>query len=153
MQNDNRQKTDNRQKQDKKQRNSDSRGQDQNGLVQQQSGDNGDLKYGDDFKQDDGIRNKTKVENVPTFGDDIQPQKKQEKPARKPQQPKQKMTIPDSEFDFSASNAKFHKEDLIENEVKGMNLKSDVFYNKSSSFFDNIGTDLKDRNVSERYFF
>lgn len=79
--------------------------------------------------------------------------------------------VPDADFDFESANAKFNKEDLVKeaiasgspvgtpNENNGgaengeMNGHDDVVipkasaenYDKKSSFFDNISSDLKDR--------
>ena len=85
-----------------------------------------------------------------------------------------KMEIPQSDFDFQSSNAKFNKEDLIKEAIasgspvaetsedpvsaggmkehaNGSSRKDSltnpplVAYNKSSSFFDNISSEAKDR--------
>ncbi|KAJ9653306.1 hypothetical protein H2198_007495 [Neophaeococcomyces mojaviensis] len=92
---------------------------------------------------------------------------------------RQKMEIPQSDFDFESANAKFNKEDLIkeaiasgsplgerpdtplsggiEEQINGMNgaPRKDSFplnpapaYNKSTSFFDNISSESKDREES-----
>lgn len=90
---------------------------------------------------------------------------------------RQKMEIPQSDFDFESANAKFNKEDLIkeaiasgsplqenpdisfsgalESSQNGTNgarkesLSSATPYNKSTSFFDNISSDSKDREDTQ----
>lgn len=52
---------------------------------------------------------------------------------------KSKVVIPDSEFDFTSSNAKFDKSSIQED-------SNTVFYQKSS-FFDNISSEVKDRSA------
>jgi hypothetical protein len=64
---------------------------------------------------------------------------------RRPQQdrkPQQKITVPDSEFDFESSNAKFAKDEL-----PGQELEEVSTYTKSS-FFDDISNDIKDREAA-----
>lgn len=88
----------------------------------------------------------------------------------------QKMEIPQSDFDFESANAKFNKEDLIKEAiasgspiaedppssttldaaVNGTPARKDSYpanpvpaYNKSSSFFDNISSEAKDREESK----
>lgn len=85
-----------------------------------------------------------------------------------------KIEIPNSDYDFASANAKFNKDDLIkeaiasgspvaeigeeaangtaeEPEVEGLKRKDSMptstgkAYNKSSSFFDNISSEAKDR--------
>lgn len=82
-----------------------------------------------------------------------------------------KMEIPKSDFDFESANAKFNKEDLIKEAIasgspleevppqeehiddaanaaparKDSSSASVPAYNKSSSFFDNISSEAKDR--------
>ncbi|KAK2598133.1 hypothetical protein QQS21_005765 [Conoideocrella luteorostrata] len=72
-----------------------------------------------------------------------------------------KVEVPDSDFDFAQSNAKFNKEEIakeataggetvespgepIQNEVESETATGDG-YNKSRSFFDNISSEAKDR--------
>lgn len=88
---------------------------------------------------------------------------------------RQKMEIPQSDFDFESANAKFNKEDLIkeaiasgsplqehqetpfseESTMNGTNgarkdsIPGVTAYNKSSSFFDNISSDSKDREDTQ----
>jgi len=75
-----------------------------------------------------------------------------------------KVEVPDSDFDFAQSNAKFNKGDIVKEAIAGSPLtetpngnspsiapetpaSSDVpvAYNKSRSFFDNISSEAKDR--------
>lgn len=74
-----------------------------------------------------------------------------------------KVEVPDSDFDFATSNAKFNKSDLGKEAVSGSPLgeapngslnesvdKADdgtatPAYNKASSFFDNISSEARDR--------
>jgi hypothetical protein len=72
------------------------------------------------------------------------------KPPRKQQnhdqnQLKTNVPVPDYEFDFSAANAKFQKDDN-EQQIP------DAFYQKSS-FFDDISTDFKDRETFKYFNF
>lgn len=88
-----------------------------------------------------------------------------------------KIEIPTSDYDFESANAKFNKEDLIKEaiasgspvadmeegdegnmadaEPEGLKRKDSVplntgkAYNKSSSFFDNISSEAKDREESQ----
>jgi protein LSM14 len=68
-------------------------------------------------------------------------------------------SIPTSEFDFEASNAKFDKSEIVkkdhheaetaeaeEQEEEIEIPQSDEFYDKTSSFFDNISCESKERN-------
>lgn len=69
----------------------------------------------------------------------------------------QKVEVPDADFDFESSNAKFNKQDLVKEAIAGSPLGEDppvasptepellVGYNKSTSFFDNISSESKDR--------
>ncbi len=76
----------------------------------------------------------------------------------------QASVIPKTDFDFESANSKFHKEDLIkeveheqgetptipQNNEKDINEDviippHDQFYDKKSSFFDNISSGVKDR--------
>lgn len=85
------------------------------------------------------------------------------------------MEIPQSDFDFESANAKFNKEDLIKEAIasgsplqehqdtpfseesiaNGTNgtrkdsIPTVTAYNKSSSFFDNISSDSKDREDTQ----
>jgi protein LSM14 len=54
--------------------------------------------------------------------------------------PRPKMTIPDSEFDFESSNAKFDKSSVLQE-----NSPSTQTSYQKSSFFDNISCEVKDR--------
>lgn len=73
-----------------------------------------------------------------------------------------KVEVPDSDFDFASSNAKFKKEDVVKEAVAGSPLGEDPTgaaaeeqetasgnappaYNKTRSFFDNISSEAKDR--------
>ena len=73
----------------------------------------------------------------------------------------QKVEVPDVDFDFESSNAKFNKHDLVKEAIAGSPLGEDapvssptepdaplVAYNKSTSFFDNISSESKDRAES-----
>ncbi|KAK9457149.1 Scd6-like Sm domain-containing protein [Dipodascopsis uninucleata] len=62
-----------------------------------------------------------------------------------------KLQVPSSDFDFEESNAKFSKDELLK-EVQGSEEQeaeeteaTEVYYNKSSSFFDNISSSSRDR--------
>lgn len=76
--------------------------------------------------------------------------------------------IPSSDFDFEGSNAKFNKEDLIKEaiasgsplggpeEANGFDLHAapeatapKALYNKSTSFFDNLSSEIKDRQQAQ----
>ena len=72
-----------------------------------------------------------------------------------------KVEVPGSDFDFAESNAKFNKDDLVKEAIAGSpateadEVASEVksgaedeqppSYNKSRSFFDNIGSEAKER--------
>ena len=75
-----------------------------------------------------------------------------------------KVEVPDSDFDFESSNAKFNKQEIVKEAIAGSPLHeepavesaapevvADVTgvaqqaYNKSKSFFDNISSEAKDR--------
>jgi protein LSM14 len=71
----------------------------------------------------------------------------------------QKVEVPDADFDFESSNAKFNKQDLVKEAIAGSPLGEEapassptepdapvVGYNKSTSFFDNISSESKDRS-------
>ncbi|KAI7891578.1 Scd6-like Sm domain-containing protein [Mucor mucedo] len=68
--------------------------------------------------------------------------------------PKAEFTIPTSEFDFEASNAKFDKSEIVKKETEEVDFEEeeleipspDEFYDKTSSFFDNISCESKERN-------
>ncbi|KPM39316.1 hypothetical protein AK830_g7266 [Neonectria ditissima] len=74
-----------------------------------------------------------------------------------------KVEVPDSDFDFAGANAKFNKQDLVKEAIAGSPVtettgeafetsepatSSDipVAYNKTTSFFDNISSEAKDRS-------
>ncbi len=69
----------------------------------------------------------------------------------------QKVEVPDSDFDFESANAKFNKQDLVKEAIAGGSPIGDdgpvspepeipvVGYNKSTSFFDNISSESRDR--------
>lgn len=79
--------------------------------------------------------------------------------------PGHKIEVPDSDFDFASSNAKFNKEDVVKEAIAGSPLgdaaddtepeaavpgTSDSAadaqaYDKKRSFFDNISSEAKDR--------
>lgn len=77
-----------------------------------------------------------------------------------PRQEARKVDVPETDFDFQTANAKFNKEE-IEKEVtdapngsasenvkdvsKDESLPGGPSYNKSTSFFDNISSEIKDR--------
>jgi protein LSM14 len=75
-----------------------------------------------------------------------------------------KVEVPDSDFDFASANAKFNKQDVVKEAVAGSPLTEvpttegsipetatdapgavEPAYNKSRSFFDNISSEMKDR--------
>lgn len=73
-----------------------------------------------------------------------------------------KIDVPDSDFDFQTSNAKFNKQDLVKEAIAGGSPIGEVpngadaeveepeesipvAYNKTKSFFDNISSESKDR--------
>ncbi|KAK3314640.1 Scd6-like Sm domain-containing protein [Apodospora peruviana] len=75
-----------------------------------------------------------------------------------------KVEVPDSDFDFASSNAKFNKQDVVKEAIAGSPLteihntetpvpeevpeSADTVlpaYNKTKSFFDNISSEAKDR--------
>jgi protein LSM14 len=71
-----------------------------------------------------------------------------------------KVEVPTTDFDFEESNAKFNKHDLVKEAIAGSPLGEPSFedspepevpvggYNKSTSFFDNISSESKDRAES-----
>ncbi|KAH8694737.1 Scd6-like Sm domain-containing protein [Ilyonectria robusta] len=77
--------------------------------------------------------------------------------------PNAKVEVPDSDFDFAQSNAKFNKQDIVKEAIAGSPLtetpEGDNFetpepsasgdapnaYNKTRSFFDNISSEAKER--------
>ncbi|EIE76388.1 hypothetical protein G6F46_003231 [Rhizopus delemar] len=66
----------------------------------------------------------------------------------KRQPKKHDFNVPASEFDFEASNAKFDKSEIKETDDLEEVLEAtspDGFYNKNSSFFDNISCESKER--------
>ena len=75
-----------------------------------------------------------------------------------------KVEVPDADFDFASANAKFNKQDVVKeavagsplNEAPGLEYTSpavaadapapvEAAYNKTRSFFDNISSEMKDR--------
>jgi protein LSM14 len=72
-----------------------------------------------------------------------------------------KVEVPDSDFDFASSNAKFNKHDLVKEVIAGSPLTETpngsvsetteptstpaTAYNKTTSFFDNISSEAKER--------
>jgi protein LSM14 len=75
-----------------------------------------------------------------------------------------KVEVPDSDFDFMQSNAKFNKQDIVKEAIAGSPPAeapngdgapepeepatasgAQVAYNKSSSFFDNISSEARER--------
>lgn len=75
--------------------------------------------------------------------------------------PGHKVEVPDSDFDFMQSNAKFNKEDVVKEAIAGGSPlpetsndadpedlepeSNPAAYNKTRSFFDNISSEAKDR--------
>ncbi|GAA5796778.1 Scd6-like Sm domain-containing protein [Helicostylum pulchrum] len=67
---------------------------------------------------------------------------------------KAEFSIPTSEFDFEASNAKFDKSEIVKKDHEEADDTEDEieipapdeFYDKTSSFFDNISCESKERN-------
>ena len=72
-----------------------------------------------------------------------------------------KIDVPDSDFDFQTSNAKFNKQDLVKEAIAGGSPLGEsvngaaaeveepeesipVAYNKTKSFFDNISSEAKE---------
>ncbi|KAF2861214.1 hypothetical protein K470DRAFT_270063 [Piedraia hortae CBS 480.64] len=59
--------------------------------------------------------------------------------------------VPKEDYDFEGANAKFNKEDLVKEAIAGGDAavveapKSEQAYNRKTSFFDNISSDLRDR--------
>ncbi|KAI9742439.1 MAG: hypothetical protein M1818_003973 [Claussenomyces sp. TS43310] len=76
-----------------------------------------------------------------------------------PRQETRKVEVPKTDFDFESSNAKFNKDDLVKEAIAGSPLHekapsaddSEVSnsvtgsYNKASSFFDDLSSEIKDR--------
>lgn len=83
-----------------------------------------------------------------------------------PRPDSRRVEVPTTDFDFASSNAKFNKQDLVKEAIAGSPLgeappngepSADSFaqhdeqspavggYNKSTSFFDNISSESKDR--------
>lgn len=75
-----------------------------------------------------------------------------------------KVEVPDADFDFESANAKFNKQDVVKEAVAGSPLNEapnaepispavaadapapvEAAYNKTKSFFDNISSEMKDR--------
>ncbi|KAN0086616.1 Scd6-like Sm domain containing protein [Elaphomyces granulatus] len=83
-----------------------------------------------------------------------------------------KIEVPDTDFDFESSNAKFNKQDLVKeaiasgspfrepeekaingtnsegtngNNTNSIGASTPIAYNKASSFFDNISSEIRDR--------
>ncbi|KAI9209773.1 Scd6-like Sm domain-containing protein [Polychytrium aggregatum] len=73
-----------------------------------------------------------------------------------------RLPIPDSDFDFESSNAKFNKSELQTKETREVEHEEDddfedgeedhdsSAYNKSKSFFDNISCEARDRAEGEK---
>lgn len=81
-----------------------------------------------------------------------------------------KVEVPDTDFDFASSNAKFNKQDVVKEAVASSPLNEappsaendapegasdgsapvEQAYNKTKSFFDNISSEMKDRENSQR---
>ncbi|CAI6097054.1 unnamed protein product [Clonostachys chloroleuca] len=77
--------------------------------------------------------------------------------------PTGKVEVPDSDFDFAQSNAKFNKEELLKEAIAGSPVtetgnahtpsatespapsENPIAYNKSRSFFDNISSEARER--------
>ncbi|KAI9340705.1 Scd6-like Sm domain-containing protein [Pilaira anomala] len=67
---------------------------------------------------------------------------------------KAEFSIPTSEFDFEAANAKFDKSEIVKKDHEEVDDEEeeieipapDEFYDKTSSFFDNISCESKERN-------
>ncbi|KAI8973891.1 Scd6-like Sm domain-containing protein [Pilobolus umbonatus] len=69
---------------------------------------------------------------------------------------KNDFSIPNSEFDFEAANAKFDKSEIVKKDIVdtvNIAIKEEIeipppdeFYDKSSSFFDNISCESKERS-------
>ncbi|KAJ4306764.1 hypothetical protein N0V88_000131 [Collariella sp. IMI 366227] len=75
-----------------------------------------------------------------------------------------KVEVPDADFDFDLANAKFNKQDVVREAVASSPLNEvpvneapivtdaptsvEPAYNKSKSFFDNISSEMKDRETS-----
>jgi protein LSM14 len=78
-----------------------------------------------------------------------------------------KVEVPESDYDFASANAKFNKHDLIKEAIAGSPISEapngesvtadtaadaptsvEPAYNKSKSFFDNISSEMKDRESS-----
>ncbi|KHJ33739.1 putative g2 m phase checkpoint control protein [Erysiphe necator] len=78
-------------------------------------------------------------------------------PRNEPHGATPKVEVPPEDFDFQSANAKFNKEDLIKEAISAAPItksgpgKSPVenetpaTYNKATSFFDNISSEVKDR--------
>lgn len=69
---------------------------------------------------------------------------------------KSKIPIPDTDFDFQSSNAKFDKNELDQEHKASADYDSDDltkenYYEKSTSFFDNISCEAKDRAEGIEY--
>ncbi|KAL4790039.1 Scd6-like Sm domain-containing protein [Aspergillus venezuelensis] len=80
-------------------------------------------------------------------------------------QPKQKVEVPQTDYDFATANAKFNKQDLVKEAIASGSPMEEVespshvesaaeppvttqsanLYNKSTSFFDNISSEARDR--------
>jgi protein LSM14 len=77
-----------------------------------------------------------------------------------PRQEPRKIEVPKDDFDFESSNAKFNKQDLVKEAIAGSPLAEaapeeaedkletipgSASYNKKSSFFDDLSSEIKDR--------
>lgn len=73
-----------------------------------------------------------------------------------------KVEVPDADFDFAQSNAKFNKDDVAKNQeadaqeedasetTEAADSNAPTAYNKTTSFFDNISSEAKDRAESSQ---
>ncbi|KAI9280512.1 Scd6-like Sm domain-containing protein [Sporodiniella umbellata] len=75
--------------------------------------------------------------------------RRQDPRSKRPSTRHKDFNIPSSEFDFAASNAKFDKHEMgetVDEEEVASASSPDGFYNKTSSFFDNISCESKERS-------
>lgn len=78
-----------------------------------------------DAKENDSTNDITKKDEIP----------------RGPRSGPRRPSVPQGEFDFAVANAKFNKESIIPSAAEA----NDEFYNKKSSFFDNISSSAKEQ--------